>query len=141
MTEHYDDLANDFMFFSLSQHYHNGTYENITQLFKLPIAEAAEIDNVKILKRSRMIYLDQSVFESLHLNTSFLKVDLLTNIEASLPVNFSFDPSPLDKEVGIILAAMILMGLYVLIIWELVHRTFAAIVASTLAIGKCFDFN
>jgi Na+/H+ antiporter NhaD/arsenite permease-like protein len=47
----------------------------------------------------------------------------------------------MDKEQGIIYAAIVLLGLYVLIIWEIVHRTFAAIVASTMAIGILAAMN
>lgn len=51
-------------------------------------------------------------------------------------MNFAYDPSPLNKDIGVILAAIVLIGLYILIIWELVHRTLAAMIASTMAIGE-----
>lgn len=64
-----------------------------------------------------------------------IRVHMTTNAEADIPVKFTYDATPMDKETGVIYAAVVLLGLYVLIIWEVVHRTFAAIVASTLAIG------
>jgi P protein len=124
------------MYFYLSLDHHNGQTENITEVFKFPIAELSQLDTVKEIKRSKVIHLNDSDYQSLHQNMSVLTLNMLTHLDTSFPVNFWYDPSPLDKEVGIIFAAIILLGLYVLIIWELVHRTFAAMIASTLAIGK-----
>lgn len=129
------------MFFYLSLDYHNGDNQNITKVLKLPIAEMSQIDNVKEMKRSITIALNDSDYLRLHQNMSVLKVNIMTKLKTSFPVNFSYDPSPLDKDLGIILATLVLLGLYVLIIWELVHRTFAAMIASTLAIGILAAMN
>lgn len=110
-------------------------------MLKLPIAEDLFFDKAKEIKRSKTIPLNVSDFESLHQNKSVLRVNLLTELDTSFPVSLCYDPSPLDKEVGVILATVVLLGLYVLIIWELVHRTFAAIIASTLAIGILAAMN
>ena len=104
-------------------------------MLKFPIAKTTEIDNVKEIKRSKMFHLNSSDYQSLQ-NGSILKLNLMTELKTSFPINFAFDPSPLDKDLGLICAAVILLGLYVLIIWELVHRTFAAMIASTMAIGN-----
>lgn len=135
LRDHYDDLANDYMYFYLSLDHHNGQTENITEVLKFPIAEMSQLDSVKQIKRSKIIHLNDSDYQSLRHNMSVLTLNMLTHLDTSFPVTFSYDPSPLDKEIGIIFAAIILLGLYILIIWELVHRTFAAMVASTLAIG------
>lgn len=124
------------MFFYLSLDTHDGISRNISELLKFPIANMTWMDQVKEIKRSEVIYLNDSDYESLHQNKSALRVNLYTQLETSFPVNFSYDPSPLDKDLGIILATIVLLGLYVMIIWELVHRTFAAIIASTMSIGK-----
>lgn len=58
-----------------------------------------------------------------------------TNFEEDLPLQFAYDDTPIDKQKGVIYAAIVLLGLYAMIIWELVHRTFAAIIASTMSIG------
>ncbi|KXJ77587.1 hypothetical protein RP20_CCG007167 [Aedes albopictus] len=64
-----------------------------------------------------------------------IRVHMSSNVEADVPVKFTYDSTPIDKETGVIYAAIVLLGLYVLIIWEIVNRTFAAMIASTLAIG------
>lgn len=116
--------------------FRDGRVSNITDTFKFPVASMSEIDSAKEIKRSKTIYLNDTVYQNVHQNVSFLKLNLLTGLKTSFPVNFSYDPSPLDKDLGLLLAAVVLLGLYILIIWELVHRTFAAMIASTMAIGK-----
>lgn len=142
LREHYDDLVKDYFYFYLSLDHENGDSDNITEVLKLPIAEASKLDTVKQIKRSKTIHLNDSDFQRIHHNGSLLMVNMLHYLDNSLPLQISYDPTPLNKEIGIIFAAIILLGLYVLIIWELVHRTFAAMVASTLAIGKiCFQID
>lgn len=41
-----------------------------------------------------------------------------TNMDASFPVAVYFDVSPIDTESGIVYAAIVLLGLYVLIVLE-----------------------
>ena len=119
-------------------HFSDGRVENVTtEVFKFPVVNLTEMDTAKELKRSKTVALDYGHFDRLHDNSSTqLKLNLFTNFDASLPVNFAYDPSPLDKDMGIIYATIILLGLYIMIIWELVHRTFAAIIASTMSIGN-----
>lgn len=64
-----------------------------------------------------------------------------TNVAEVLTLKIWFDPSPLDKSLGIPLGSLVLLFLYILIIWEFVNRTFAAVVASTLAIGILAALN
>jgi hypothetical protein len=41
-----------------------------------------------------------------------------TNMEASFPTAVSFDVSPIDTDSGVVYAAVVLLGLYVLIVLE-----------------------
>jgi P protein len=124
------------MYYYLSMHYHNGHVANITEVLSFPVVNITDMDTVKEIKRSKTIALEYQYYEQMKDNKSSLKLNLITNFDASLPVNFAYDPSPLDKDLGIIYATIVLLGLYVMIIWELVHRTFAAIIASTMSIGN-----
>jgi P protein len=143
LRDHYDDIALDYIYFYLTLEHPNGQSDNISLTYKLPIAEKSQLDNVKQIKRSKTIDLNESLFQNLNQNGSVLTLNMLHYLDEgnSLPLIISYDPTPLDKELGIIFAAIILLGLYVLIIWELVHRTFAAMVASTLAIGVLAAMN
>lgn len=135
-NEHYDNDSINYMYYYLSMTHEGNVQENITEVFKFPVVNITEMDTVKEIKRSKTIDLRYQDYDRLKNNRSTLKLNLITNFDASLPVNFAYDPSPLDKDMGIIYATIVLLGLYVMIIWELVHRTFAAIIASTMSIGN-----
>ncbi|KAG5674879.1 hypothetical protein PVAND_004824 [Polypedilum vanderplanki] len=139
--EHYDNDSTNYMYYYLTMHYDDGHQINVTQLLKFPVVNVTEMDSVKELKRSKTVPLDYNNFLDLKKNLSTLTLNLFTNFDASFPVNFAYDPSPLDKDMGIIYAAIVLLGLYIMIIWELVHRTFAAIIASTMSIGILAAMN
>lgn len=49
-----------------------------------------------------------------------ISIKLKTNLESSFAISISYDLSPIDKDDGIIYAALILLGLYVLIIFEVI---------------------
>lgn len=141
LSDHYDDISSDYLYFFLSLDSYTGESQNISEILKLPMVEMMQLDTAKEIKRNKIIHLNDSDYQSLQQNKSILKLNLFATHDASVPINLSYDPSPLDKELGIILAAIVLLGLYILIIWELVHRTFAAMVASTLAIGILAAMN
>lgn len=124
------------MYMFLTLHFPNGDLRNISKIYKLPLVNISMIETAEEMERSQTIYLEDADYDSLHDHKSSLQVSIFTNMTKSLAVDFAFDHAPLNKDIGIILAAVVLIGLYVLIVWELVHRTFAAIIASTMAIGK-----
>uniref|UniRef100_T1PFL4 Citrate transporter n=1 Tax=Musca domestica TaxID=7370 RepID=T1PFL4_MUSDO len=74
-------------------------------------------------------------------NLTELSLHFVSNIDAELPLQLSIDESPIYKKEGVIYAAVVLCGLYVMIIWEIVNRTFAAIIASTLSVGILAALN
>lgn len=141
LTEHYDTIADDHMWFYLTLHNYDGSSKNISGLYKFATVNRSEIDNAKLIKRHQTIHLEDADFESLHQNISILKVNFYTSIKDSFSINMAYDPSPMNKTVGILCSTVVLLGLYILIIWELVHRTFAAMIASTLAIGVLAAMN
>lgn len=134
-NEHYDDASANNMYYYLTLLHNDQTVENITGHMKFPVVATAEMDLVKEIKRTKTVPLSYPHYERLHANKSTLVLNLYSDFNVSFPVNFAYDPSPLDKDMGIIYAAIVLLGLYIMIIWELVHRTFAAMIASTMSIG------
>lgn len=129
------------MWFYLSLHENDGNVKNISKVYGFATAEIQDLDRVKQIRRNKILHLDELDFESLHMHNSSMMINMATDLAESFSINIAYDPSPLNKDVGIICAAIVLIGLYVLIIWELVHRTFAAIVASTTAIGILAAMN
>lgn len=143
-NEHYDNISLNWLNYFLSMDHYSDTgvvSENVSEVFKFPVVNISLMDTVKEIKRSATVPLDYDKYIKLQRNESVLKLNLITNFNESFPVNFAYDPSPLDKDMGIIYATIVLLGLYIMIIWELVHRTFAAMIASTMSIGNLYLSN
>lgn len=140
LNDHYDNISSNNLQFYLSMDHYNSKggmiSENISVVYSLPVVNLTELDTVKEHKRTQTIQLDYQHYDRLLKNESVLKLNLVSDFDEGFPINFAYDPSPLDKEMGIIYATIVLLGLYVMIIWELVHRTFAAMIASTMSIGN-----
>lgn len=110
--------------------------ENDNNVYALPIIENIdEIDLATEVKKTHTFELDQKMFEQIPQNDTILRLRISSNLPVSFPINLAYDPTPIDKSLGVIYAAIVLVGLYIMIIWEVVHRTFAAMIASTTAIA------
>lgn len=57
------------------------------------------------------------------------------NMSESIPLQLAYQTNAINPIIGIICGGIILLGMYILIIFELVHRCFAAILASTAALA------
>lgn len=99
------------------------------------VEDTDEIDRMIELRRTHVFNISQKSFDQIHNGNVTVRIRMRTNIEDSLPVQIAYDPSPIDKITGVIYASIVLLGLYIMIIWEIVHRTFAAMIASTLSIA------
>lgn len=119
----------------LDGHDHDSHAEIITSTRQIPIVDASDIGHIDEFSRKVNFDIGDEAFTKIQNEGAVLRVNMHTNIEAGLPFIFTFDPSPMNETTGVISAAIVLLSLYVLIIWEIVHRTFAAIIASTLALG------
>uniref|UniRef100_A0A336LQF6 CSON000900 protein n=1 Tax=Culicoides sonorensis TaxID=179676 RepID=A0A336LQF6_CULSO len=157
LGEHYHNLTDNYVFvyvqlvhmpqstsLNSSKDIFNLYYgaENLTDVWKIPVASATDLDTVPELKKKHTFELGEVSLEKVKNSNSRLRVVMTNNIGVHVPVNFAYDPTPIDKSVGIIYATIVLLGLYIMIIWEvLVHRTFAALIASTTAIGILAAMN
>ncbi|XP_063987100.1 P protein-like [Diachasmimorpha longicaudata] len=70
-----------------------------------------------------------------------LQMNLYSNSPMSFAVNIGYNLSPKHSEDGIIYGAVVLVGLYILIIFEVVHRALAAILASTMSLAILAIYN
>ncbi|XP_058453914.1 P protein isoform X1 [Malaya genurostris] len=110
--------------------------ENVTDAWLVPIPVNTEmLDQQDEITRKYVFDIGTSSHRKVINGKAMIRVRMSTNADTDVAFKFTYDPTPIDKEMGVIYAAIVLLGLYVLIIWEIVNRTFAAIVASTLAIG------
>ncbi|XP_031621211.1 P protein-like [Contarinia nasturtii] len=107
-----------------------------SEVVKIPIIDnISQIDTTKQIQKSHTFYLESNFFENIRENVTNLEVQITTNLPISFPINFAYDPSPIDKSIGVIYATVILIGLYIMIIWELIDRTFAAMIASIVSMA------
>lgn len=112
-----------------------GNIENITTIHAIPIFGADDIDHVEETTNQIVFNIEDETFAKLQNEDVVLRLQMYTNIDTGLPLLFGYDPAPINKNLSVIYAAIVLLGLYVLIVWDVVHRTFAAIIASTLALS------
>ncbi|XP_034126355.1 P protein isoform X1 [Drosophila guanche] len=116
--------------------------ENASQLWQLDVVYPDLMDGTVDTKKQRTFELNPT--DPLWLaqsNRTELSFEFVSSIEGELPLQLNVDESPIYKRDGVIYAAAVLCGLYIMIIWEIVNRTFAAIIASTLSVGILAALN
>lgn len=106
------------------------------ETWRIAIVASSQFDVARNGKKEHIFHFG-SVVDRVDLANPDVKIrlKLWTNSDEDLPIKLTVDNKPMNTDIGIILAALILFLLYVLIIWEIVHRTFAAILISTLSIA------
>lgn len=82
------------------------------------MAGASDLDTVPELKKKHTFKLGDIPLEKVRNTNATIRVVMTNNIGVHVPVNFAYDPTPIDQSVGIIYATIVLLGLYVMIIWE-----------------------
>ncbi|VVC96600.1 unnamed protein product [Leptidea sinapis] len=68
-------------------------------------------------------------------NSTNSKLRMRTTTSSLIALRFSFTADPLDGNSGVVYAVILLLGLYVLIIFEVINRTMAALIVSTTSIA------
>lgn len=109
--------------------------ENITTDWVLMVADEDAFDTTSELTRKNVFTFSDAIVEKLLQNKAMVRVKIQKNFERSMSVFLTYDPAPMDTSIGVIYAAVVLLMLYIMIVWEVVHRTFAAMLSSTLAIA------
>lgn len=110
--------------------------ENITNTLVFPLVPEDQLDTVRESRQTALFDLGTTIYTKIHDPRSVLRLRFRTNnTKAIVPLQIAYDPSPIDKAAGVAYGAILLLILYGLIIWEVVHRTFAAMFASTMAIA------
>lgn len=92
--------------------------QNLTEPWRIPLAGASDLDTVPELKKKHTFLLGQVPLEKIRNSNAKLRIVMTNNVGVHVPVNFAYDPTPIDQSVGIIYATIVLLGLYVMIIWE-----------------------
>lgn len=118
--------------------------EIVSPTWKLDLVDGELLDIVPETKKTFQFDVEPVVVEEKlpqPVNTTELNLHFISSSDMEVPMQLSIDHSPIYKKEGVIYAAIVLCGLYVMIIWEIVNRTFAAIIASTLSVGILAALN
>lgn len=116
--------------------------EDASQVWKLSLVYPEQLDTTKESWKANNYDISPADEELLNqANYTTLNLRFIANIETEFPLQLSIDESPIYKKEGVIYAAIVLCGLYIMIIWEIVNRTFAAMIASTLSVGILAALN
>ncbi|VEN62049.1 unnamed protein product [Callosobruchus maculatus] len=70
-----------------------------------------------------------------------IRLEFKTNLESNFPVSMGYNLQPINPDDGVIYAALVLLGLYVLIVFDIIHRTLAAMLASTMSLAILAALN
>ncbi|XP_031621157.1 P protein-like [Contarinia nasturtii] len=125
--DHVKDVGNNHSDLSFIVYHYN--------FVKIPIIpNINQIDTTKVVQKSHTFHLNKEIYQQNTWNDTVLTLEISTNVPINFPINVAFDPSPIDKSLGIIYAAILILCLYIMIIWEIIDRTFAALLASTASI-------
>lgn len=105
----------------------------MTQEWRIPIVSPELIGFVpEITKRKRFEF--NFVGDPDNSHTRF-RLRFRTNLRVVFPIAFSYHFSTIDVEEGVLYGGLLLIGLYGLIISEIVHRTLAAMLACTISVA------
>ncbi|VVC40695.1 Hypothetical protein CINCED_3A022746 [Cinara cedri] len=111
----------------------NLQHTNITEIWSIPIVSEPLLEVVPEMHQNKIFKLNRlSPNTTLHGDT---KLCMNTTLNTNFPIALTYDLFPINTEYGIIYAALVLIGLYVLIITEVIHKSIAAILAATTSIS------
>lgn len=90
---------------------------------------------------TKTFYRTYSIDYNIYKRQKPLEVLFKKNAINDVAINLLYDPTPVNIHVGAMCAGLVLLTFYTLVIYEIVHRTFAAILTSTMAIGLLSALN
>lgn len=110
-------------------------YKKISSEWTVPLVPEDLLDYDYVPEVRRRHLFDVINIDDILIPQSILRLRFKTNLAASFPIAISYDLSPIDPSDGIIYASLVLIGLYIVIIFEIIHRTIAAISAAIMSIA------
>ncbi|XP_058793379.1 P protein-like [Phymastichus coffea] len=114
-----------------------GLAKNISEIWTLPLLPIEFLDVIPSQRRKKVF----DIHVPHELNHRLIVLNLKTNLNATIPLYVSYDLSPMSLEDGTLYGALVLIGLYILIVFEIIHRTLAAMLASTLTLAILAALN
>ncbi|XP_054083355.1 P protein [Zeugodacus cucurbitae] len=141
---HHDD--GKFLFVQPQMSYYDqinnrADYKNILQPWLIPIVSETLFEVAPVVWRNQTYEMPDHVLRKLQKSGTTMRLSMYTNAEKDFAVELIYNPLIINKRIGTLLAAGILLIFYALLVWEVFQRTFVAIVCSILSVAvlACFD--
>uniref|UniRef100_A0A0A1WYA4 P protein n=1 Tax=Zeugodacus cucurbitae TaxID=28588 RepID=A0A0A1WYA4_ZEUCU len=109
----------------------------VTKPWVLYLEDTSDLDSIHLVERTKLFAL-QSISEK---GSDKLQISMRTNIPEPLSLEFYYEPSPINLEIGVAIALVLVIGFYILLMLDIVHRALAIIVFCTLAISMLALLN
>ncbi|XP_044260389.1 P protein-like [Tribolium madens] len=113
--------------------------QNVSDVWEVALVPEKLIDVVPEVTHEKTFHLNSIKVGDF--NNSLLEVRFSTNMKTNFPLSLAYNLQPINTDLGIIYAGLVLIGLYIAIIFELVHRTLAAMLASTMSVAILAALN
>lgn len=96
-------------------------WQNVSEVWKLPIVSEKLIGTVPEVGRMKMFKLNTTQWHD-DFFWVIARIRFSTNMKTNLPLSLEYNVQPINYSDGVIYAALVLIGLYVLIISEVHFR-------------------
>ncbi|GBP42945.1 P protein [Eumeta japonica] len=110
------------------------TYTMKTEHWRIVLQDENLIDFTEGETRSNELELKNNITTGSN-STAAYAIRMLASSNCTIPFTISYTKNPLDGNTGVVCACVLLCGLYVLVIFEIVNRTMAAILISMTALA------
>nr|XP_022903113.1 P protein-like [Onthophagus taurus] len=107
--------------------------KKISNIWKVPLSPNDWIRSNPEIKQQKLFHLNQ--FKCSPFHNCVLSVNFKTNLNRHFPISVSYNLNPINTEIGALYAAFVLIFLYVLIVFEIIHKTFAAMLVSSVSVA------
>lgn len=105
--------------------------------WNITIADSDQADRME----PQTFYRTYSIDSNIYKRQKQLEVLIKKSSVNDVAIDLLYDPTPVNIHIGAICAGLVLLTFYTLVIYEIIHRTFAAIISSTMAIGLLSALN
>ncbi|XP_057334665.1 P protein isoform X2 [Microplitis mediator] len=112
--------------------------QNLTERLMIPILPPDLLE----------IFPHQNVQKTLHVSNYvnrsvnyLVRLNFESNLPIEIKISYAYDLSPASPEAGLIYGTVILLGLYISIIFEIINRALAAMLASTMSLAVLAFLN
>ncbi|XP_004529989.1 P protein-like [Ceratitis capitata] len=110
---------------------------DVSKPWVLYLSDPMDLDKEILVERKKLFALRHMSEEG----SKKLLISMVTNIPEPLSLEFYYEPAPINLEIGVIIAIILVVGLYILLTLDIVHRALAIIIFCTLTISMLALLN